>query len=536
MADVDTSSYPRPGPPANPLDQILKTGQVADTLGQFEVGKGIQQAIQPDGTIDRNVLAQVLKGSIAGSMQAPKALNALETLRNAGYSADAQGLLNFNERMGLISRATSHIIDDPSKDGVMRGLSYLANPINGADKVGMGIPQIAEAARHFYDSKGNLLPPAQLAKVAKQFNTQAQSSMEALKLHLPGSENVDTGQRIVTAPTGTPMNPAIGRTVQREIPPTAEQPGPNNQPTFRGTQPPSTGADVQMPGQRGQPDITKRITGYQGMPATVMSGGKSVTLAQPGDGTQSPGSAPSFADRYSAAYGPYGIPRGGAAAPAPGFQTATEGEAQNSARMAAELQTANNEAPATKAIIGNLEKEAKNFSSGPLADYKRIGKSFALANLPIPSSLKKEGAIFDPASVADQESFNKNIFNLVQSQFKALGGTGTDAKLDSASHTSPSELMSQVGVKNILSLLKGNQDAIQAKTKAWNAWRQANGPQSYPQFAEDFNSKFDPRAFQFKYMTPTQRQEYYNKIDDPSERRELLKRVEYAHDAGWVKY
>src|SRR5438445_13486667 len=100
MADMggmsaDTSSYPKPST-QNPLDQILKTNEV---LGQYEVGRGVQQAIQPDGTIDRNILAQVLKGSIAGSMQAPKALNALETLRHAGYAADTQGLQNFDTRM-----------------------------------------------------------------------------------------------------------------------------------------------------------------------------------------------------------------------------------------------------------------------------------------------------------------------------------------------------------------------------------------------------------------------------------------------------
>lgn len=500
MAEVSTESYPRPQPPQNPLDQILKVGQTADVLGNIEVGKGMQAAIQPDGSVDRNALAQILKGTVAGSMAAPKALTAVEHLRNAGHQADAAGLQNFSTRMGLIASATAHIIDDPSKDGVMRGLSFLANPNNGAAKVGLGIPQLVDAQKQFYDAKGNLKPPGELVKIAKQLNTQALQSQEALRMHLPGSENVDTGQGLERVSTGSSMAPAVGRFTQKEIGPDATQPGVDNQPTYRGTQP-------------------RTPTSYApGTPGVPTSGGQPVKLAQPGDGTA------------------YGVPRGGSASPPPGFQTATEGEAQNSARMAAELQTANNEAPATKAIIGNLEKEAKNFTSGPLADYKRIGKSFAIANLPIPSSLKKEGAMFDPSSVADQESFNKNIFNLVQSQFKALGGTGTDAKLDSASHTSPSELMSQVGVKNILSLLKGNQDAIQAKTKAWNEWRKVNGPQSYPQFAEDFNSKFDPRVFQFKYMDKPQRQEYFNKIDNPEERQELKRRVEYAHDAGWVKY
>src|ERR1700678_2244620 len=100
MADVNTDSYPKPQPPQNPLDQILKVGQTADVLGNMEVGKGIQAAIQPDGTIDRNVLAQVLKGSVAGSMQAPKALDALEKLRQAGYAADKEGIEALRSQLG----------------------------------------------------------------------------------------------------------------------------------------------------------------------------------------------------------------------------------------------------------------------------------------------------------------------------------------------------------------------------------------------------------------------------------------------------
>lgn len=493
MAEVDTSSYPRPGQPQNPLDQILKVGQVADTLGGIEVGKGMQQAIQPDGSVDRNVLAQILKQTVAGSMAAPKAFSAIEALRNAGHAADEQAVRSQMAQVQYVANQMSPFYK--KKGGVTQeDLVKIAGPtIANGTKLGVKgvIPSVAEALQ-----KTHGMTDVQRGQWLDQHYEQGLATGRQFEAELPRGEFRSTGQRDVLVPTGTQKNPAFGTSIQQEISPNAQQPGANNQPTFRGTQPPSTGADVQMP----------------------TSGGRPVKLAQPGDGTT------------------YGVPRGGSASPPPGFQTATEGEAQNSARMAAELQTANNEAPATKAIIGNLEKEAKNFTSGPLADYKRIGKSFAIANLPIPSSLKKEGAMFDPSSVADQESFNKNIYNLVQSQFKALGGTGTDAKLDSASHTSPSELMSQVGVKNILSLLKGNQDAIEAKTKAWNAWKKANGPQSYPEFAQDFNSKFDPRVFQFKYMDKPQRQEYFNKIDNPDERAELKRRVEYAHDAGWVKY
>jgi hypothetical protein len=302
MADInsmsfDGSSYLKPGQGRDPLDQILKTNEV---IGQNEVGRGVQQAIQPDGTIDRNVLAQVLKGSVAGSMKAPQALNALETLRNAGYAADSTGLTNFHTRMELIRNSTQHLLDlaptaspQQVKSALMNGFGYLLNPKNKGPEVGLTIPVIADAQKPFYDAKGQPKSAPEVINIAKQLATQAASTQEAIRMHLPGADNVDTGQRVVTAPTGSQMNPAIGRTIQKEISPDAVQPGSNLQPTFRGTQPPSTGTDVAMPSQRGQqPDITKRIVGYQGPPQGQ--------LAQPGDGVQ------------------YGVPRGGPSALAPG--------------------------------------------------------------------------------------------------------------------------------------------------------------------------------------------------------------------------
>src|SRR6201999_2883792 len=119
------------------------------------------------------------------------------------------------------------------------------------------------------------------------------ASQEALRMHLPGAEFRSTGQRDVLTPTGSPMNPAVGTSIQMEIPPEAIQPGANNQPTFRGTQPPSTGADVSVPGKGG----LGTVIGYGSGGPT--SGGKPVKLAQPGDGTA------------------YGVPRGGASGAAP---------------------------------------------------------------------------------------------------------------------------------------------------------------------------------------------------------------------------
>src|SRR5882672_4749888 len=105
MADfggVDTSSYLKPQPAPNPLDTVTKFGQAADTLGNVEAGKAVQGAILPDGTIDRNALAQALKGTVAGSMKAIPTLSGYEQLRQAGHVADEAGLDNFQKRMATV--------------------------------------------------------------------------------------------------------------------------------------------------------------------------------------------------------------------------------------------------------------------------------------------------------------------------------------------------------------------------------------------------------------------------------------------------
>ncbi len=186
--------------------------------------------------------------------------------------------------------------------------------------------------------------------------------------------------------------------------------------------------------------------------------------------------------------------------------------------------------PQTRAILDNLDRELEGFTPGPGADYRRIGKAFA--NTMIPESL--QGTLgFDPKSIADQEGFNKLAFQLAQNQFQALGGTGTDAKLDSAMHTSPNELITKLGNKGIMQLLKGNTDAIAAKAKAWNAWQKVHGPDSMADFNEEFNQNFNPRVFQFKYIPKKDRQSWYRSMS-PEDRRSFEEATDYAMDRKWV--
>lgn len=183
------------------------------------------------------------------------------------------------------------------------------------------------------------------------------------------------------------------------------------------------------------------------------------------------------------------------------------------------------------AMLGNLEHDLGKFTAGPGADWTRVGKAWVNRNIPLPP-----GWQFDPKSIASQEEFNKQAAMLAQAQFQAIGGTGTDSKFDSAFKTSPNETLSQLGNKGIIRLLKGNEDAIRAKNEAWLRWLEEGNPEnSYQRFSYRFNQHFDPRVFQFRYLSPKERQDYVNGLD-ADEQGDFLRNLTYATKEGWVKY
>lgn len=523
MADIgsfDTSSYPKPQPQANnPLAMVSDIAKLQSSLGDLEVGKGVQQAMGPDGQIDHNKLATFLGQSPAGASKAIPTLDALAKLKQAGFAADASGLETLQKRLALTGHLFGSIADKGDKATMadVNAAARYAISLPGAKELGIDLPLVLKMTKSFHGDDGKPLSGREIAKRALELTTQAASSSEVLSQHSPQVNVIDDGQNVNFIPGGTKSQPAMPGPVQKRIPPTTPTVV-NGKPQLYGEQGPAPGG-TPLPAERADPEYSNNF------------GGKIVSSEA------GPVQRADLPDIRPTARQPYGTAKGPAVGNDPGFNTATDAEAGASAASMNALRAAAREAPETSAIIGNLEKELKNFTPGPLADYKRIAKNFATANLPLPESWKKEGAIFDTKSLASQEEFNKQVYQLVQSQFKALGGTGTDAKLDAAGHTSPNELMSQYGIKGILSLLKGQQDAIKIKAKELNKWRQqGNGPQTDAQFQEQFNNDYDPRVFQFRYLDKADRQKYFDQIEDKAERQELLRKVQIAHDNKWVAY
>lgn len=534
MADVgfDTSSYPKPQPPSNPLDQITRVGQVADTLGNMEVGKAVQGAIQPDGSIDRNGVAQALKGSVAGSMKAIPTLDAFEKLRASGHVADMAGLDNFQKRMSVVNHLFGQLAakDNPTIEDVNSIAARVLDPALQGSKFGLTFPVVMNALKNFRGPDGRPLPPAEIKKRALDIQLMTAETGQQLEALHPGYDVQDDGTNLTAVPRGNKMNPQYYSVPKRQPVGSEQIDTDPNSPTYRQTikVPPQAPVPPIYTNNRGQPlDASLGGGGVRGAVSPVpVPRPAPVTRDQIGqtEPTAANGLPATFAERYAPQM------RGAPIASLPPGQTAAiESNARNSAELGNRLTTAAAETPMVDTILSNLDKHISEFTSGPGADWQRVAKAFVNANAP-----KSVGDVFDPKSIASQESFNKQAQQLAQRQFQQLGGTGTDAKLDSAMHTSPNELLSGIGNKEIIAMLRGNNDALKVQSREWNQWKKTHGEQSFPDFVDDFNQHFNPRVFQYQYVPKGERQDWYKAMPS-DERRRFEADAEYALDHKWIK-
>lgn len=522
MAEFDTSSYPRPQPPTNPLDVITKFGQVADVMGNVEAGKAVQGAIDPtSGEIDRNKLAQALRGSVAGGMKALPTLNAYEQLRNAGHVADQSGLETFQKRMALVNHLFGQLAskEAPTIQDVHSIAARVLDPSINGPKYGVTFPVVMNAIKTFRGPDGRPLTPAQIKQKALDMQTMTAETATQLEAHSPRFQVVDDGNTIRFEPVGTRVSPEFPAITKRIPTGTPVIPPGSFVPQLVPPQP--TAPSSRMPDRDTVPD------NYSNNFGGVITGVERKDLPPVVPGAAPAAPKDSFSDRFAP------VMRGApATALMPGTAGALEKTAGASADFGNQLTAAANEVPAVRGILNNLDRTVSDFTPGPGADYARIAKSFA--NTVLPESWQKPGSILDPKRIASQEEFNKFAYQLAQQQFQQLGGTGTDSKLASTMATSPSELLSKYGNKGIIQILKGNNDALSTKASEWNKWRKQNGPESYADFINDFNQHFDPRVFQFKYVPRGERQSWY-KAMSPEERRSFEEAASYALAKGWIK-
>lgn len=209
------------------------------------------------------------------------------------------------------------------------------------------------------------------------------------------------------------------------------------------------------------------------------------------DGSAPPAGAP------GAAPGASGTGAGPAAtlgptALAPGKAEAMSVTEQEGAKQAADLTRSARLVPDRRAALANLTQTLKDFQPGPKADLTyQLGALATQFGLAAPKSAK---------GVAAQEEFNKLASQIALAQFSALGGTGANEQLATTLKANPNQAMSKMGIKNVTALLQGNNDAIDAMSRAWQKYSEANGPGSFQKFTNEWNQHYDPRVFQYLHM------------------------------------
>lgn len=116
------------------------------------------------------------------------------------------------------------------------------------------------------------------------------------------------------------------------------------------------------------------------------------------------------------------------------------------------------------------------------------------------------GTHYDDSQASAQQVFEKIASQVAAAQRDTMGSASTNAQTELAQLASPGSVKSPEANQQVIGLLRGNEDWIQAKAKAWKAAQKAGvTPDQLDDFEQQFSKLYDPRYFQEKYMTANQR-------------------------------
>lgn len=507
--------------PVNPLVQMGQFAQTAGGLanlqntqlqlaGRNALAQAYQQApIDPvTGLPQQAGLIDALRKTQGGGLVLPEVIQQIQARQLAEYQLNHASLAQQQERagafgsflgplmakgaavtpqdiFGAINRA--HAAGLPTDEAVAQAATSMpmADPSRMSDSGYMADYQkklAAWAPGFVKNAWGASLPAA----------VQAQTFTPNVDVHNFGGQSVGIDRNAVTNPG------IVGQSFTNTVTPEAAN---TRIPTFQNGAPGSVPlAAVAVPGT---------VAGSSAPPSPLGTG------RYPGaaPGTAPAGEAPAGTPLPAPASAPGGFVQSG---PALGQTDAAAAQGRAYGEMAGDLVKSAATVPAQKSILGNMQAllEGNTFGTGPGAQEWK--NAIAAWNRVMPA-----GMSINATGVGNQDEFGKLGWQLAQQQFGALGGTGTDAKLASAVHTSPSEFLSRLGNEGIISLLKGNTDAIGVMGKEWQKWLAAhnNDPNTYGQFVTQFNQHFDPRVFQSQYMknpkdiikgmTPDEQKKFY---------------------------
>ncbi len=494
MAEVDTSSYGKNlAKPMSPLETLSGVAGLQNTMNQnklfqqeFKSKLGLnriyKEAIDPNtGELDVSKL-QGLMGDPNVTMGLPQAYQNSQEAQKRNLEIKSAQVDNWKKHIDATSAAVAPFMK-PGKSSAELATTLAQLKTNGV----LNDQQVLDAWMSIpRDPKTHMIDETKIPEWAQAQQMKNIDSLARLNMYHPKPEFVDLpggGKAPFSMPQmGSPQQ--VGPTIQAAASPTTQVFGPDGVPRYVGA-------------PQGNNPYEPR--------------------AQGGTGPAAGGGMPAQAGGGIA---------GQAAGMSPAASAASAESGKFSAQQGTTLQGRSDRVADNKAILGNLESElsAPGFETGP--GTSTVAKLAKFVNAQTGFEFRAEG-------LSAREQFNKLAGMLAQSQFQALGGTGTDAKLDSATLTSPNSELSKLGNKGIIALLKGNEDAIAAKNQAWQAWQQANGPQSYGQFSVQFNKSYDPRVFQSQYLDGANKQKLLKGMTE-AEQKAFRNSYNTAVTNGWI--
>ncbi len=491
MSGIGSPQYPQLNQSQSPIQTLGSVVELQNAMNrnklfqqQYQSNLGIGQiykeAIDPQtGELDPEKLRGLLAGPNAAgvTLGLPQAIQNSQEAQKRNIDIDISKVQQAQAHLSAVSGYLAPLIKPGATSAdVAAALAHATT--NGLAKPEMAAQIWSSLPR---DPQGNI-DESKIPAWAQQQQLQVMSAQERLGALSPSPTLVNTGQSQIPVRFPQVGSPSLaGPGIQNELPPTTQRYNPRTQ------QMEFVGA------QNGAPN--------GGAPS------------QPGGGTPNQPSGDSPGGGGLAAGPPLGAPEAAS--------TSAQFQAQQGNNLSARADQAVN----NKAILGNLEGELGNFTTGPGTESVAHFKKFVNTQL---------GTNIDTQGLSSREQFNKLAGMLAQSQFQALGGTGTDAKLDATTLTSPNSELSKLGNKGIIAMLKGNEDAISAKNQAWQAYSQQHGPGSYAQFAKSFNQAYDPRVFQAQYMSAPDQKKMLSGMTQ-QEKNQLFQSAQVARQNGWIK-
>ncbi|MGH7044611.1 MAG: hypothetical protein ACREFY_21100 [Acetobacteraceae bacterium] len=207
----------------------------------------------------------------------------------------------------------------------------------------------------------------------------------------------------------------------------------------------------------------------------------------------------------------------------PGTPEAMAIAAKAGGQAAADLTTAAQDVPTRLSQLTAMLGDLNNASTGPNTPlYSRWMGTLVQLGVAPPSGAEAQ---------ASRENFEKMASQFAQHQAQKLGVITND-KLTTAIMSNPNAAFTTLGNQGVIHIFQGNEDAaLRAKNEAWEA--SGINPANYMQWSTNFNRHFDPRAFWYARMAPSERRTLYNGMsqqDQASFRADL----DYALHAGWI--